>query len=111
MLSAWKHHVEVVLDVAKGPRDIVINKEDLEHQIGDSQVPDPNQNVIERGCKSQGWFIDLAHPIIDRAGPYGRAEGAIEDDAGALGWVVCDDDPVWRDMGVEKELEDFRVRS
>ena len=47
----------------------------------------------------------FACPIVDRAGPYGRAESAIKDDTGALGGVIGAGDPVWRDVGVlEEEL-------
>ena len=65
--------------------------------------------MIERGCKIQWWFVALASPVVDRAKPYGRAGGAVEDDSRALGWMVCTIDPVRHDMSMEKELEDFRV--
>ena len=102
--AVHRHHVGVVLDMPKCPRDVIVDEVYLERRVGDAQVPNPDQDVIKGRCEGQGWFVMFARPIVDRARPCGRAEGAIEDDTGALGGVIGANDPVWRDVGVEEEL-------
>jgi hypothetical protein len=83
-----RYHVGVVLDMPKRPRDVIVDEVYLERLVGDAQVQNPDQDVIKGRCKGQGWFVMFARPIVDRTGPDGRTESAIEDDTGALGGVI-----------------------
>jgi hypothetical protein len=54
-----RYHVGVVFDMPKRPRDVIVDEVYLERRVGDAQVPNPDQDVIERRCKGQGGSLCL----------------------------------------------------